>query len=122
MLQGSLFASGPVLVRPAPVFERIELGGGAWVDVARGWLSGADDLMERLASTVDRRHHRRRMYDRVVDEPRLSRWFRAGEELPDEALAWFKVATGRRYRVRFAAMGLNYFRDGRDCVYFFFYV
>ena len=118
MLQGSLFASGPVAVRPSPVFERIELGGGAWVDVARGWLGGADDLMERLAATVGWRHHRRRMYDRVVDEPRLSRWYRSGEDLPDEALAWFRVAVGRRYRVRFGALGLNYYRDGRDSVAF----
>lgn len=118
MLQGSLFASGPVAVRPASTFERVELGPGAWVDVARGWLGGADDLMERLERTVGWRHHKRWMYDRMVDEPRLSRWYRGGEQLPDEALEWFRVAVGRRYRVRFAAMGLNYYRDGRDSVAF----
>src|SRR5439155_12275052 len=29
-------------------FERLELGAGAWVDVARGWLAGADELFEHL--------------------------------------------------------------------------
>ena len=56
------------------------------------------------------------MYDRMVDEPRLSRWYRATDPLPDEALAWFRVAVGRHYRVRFGAVGLNYYRDGRDSV------
>ncbi len=36
--------------------------------------------------------------------------------LPDEALAWFRVAVGRHYRVGFGAVGLNYYRDGRDSV------
>jgi len=118
MLQGSLFASGPVAVRPTAVFERTELGGGAWVDVARGWLGGADDVMERLASGVDWRQHRRHMYDRMVDEPRLSRWYRSADTLPDEAVAWFRVGVARHYRARFGAVGLNYYRDGRDSVAF----
>lgn len=116
--QGSLLALGPVEVRPAPVFERLDLGGGAWVDVARDWLGGADDLADRLARTVDWRHHRRWMYDRMVDEPRLSRWYRASDHLPDEAVGRFRVAVGRRYRVRFGAVGLNYYRHGQDSVAF----
>ena len=38
--------------------------------------------------------------------------------LPDEALAWFRVAVGRHYGVRFGAVGLNYYRDGADSVAF----
>jgi alkylated DNA repair dioxygenase AlkB len=109
---------GPVQVRPSPEFERTELEGGAWVDVARSWLGGADELADRLAREVDWKHHRRWMYDRQVDEPRLSRWYRASDRLPDDALAWFRVALGRRYHVRFGAMGLNYYRDGQDSVAF----
>jgi alkylated DNA repair dioxygenase AlkB len=96
--------------------ERIELGQGAWVDVGRGWFGGADELMDRLQAGVDWRHHRRWMYERMVDEPRLSRWYGADEPLPDESLAAFRVAAGRRYRVRFGAVALNYYRDGRDSV------
>lgn len=115
-LQGNLFALGPVGPRPDVDFERIDLGGGAWVDVARGWFGGADDLLERLQDGVDWRHHRRWMYERMVDEPRSSRWYRADEALPDEGLAAFRVAAGRRYGRRFGAMALNYYRDGRDSV------
>lgn len=117
-VQGSLFAGGPANVRSDAPFERIDLGGGSWVDVARGWLGGTDELMSRLAGEVDWRHHRRWMYDRMVDEPRVSRWYRAGEELPDPALGAFRKAVGRRYQVRFGAVGLNYYRDGRDSVAF----
>ena len=116
--QGNLFALGPVEVRKKTEFERTDLGDGAWVDVARGWLGGADELTARLETEVDWRHHRRWMYDRMVDEPRLTRWYAAAEQLPEEGLAWFRVAVGRRYKVRFGAMGLNYYRDGRDSVAF----
>jgi alkylated DNA repair dioxygenase AlkB len=116
--QGNLFASGPVEVNPDVAFERVDLGEGAWVDLVRGWLGGADEVADRLIKGTDWHHHRRWMYDRMVDEPRLSRWYAGVEPLPDETLAWFRVAIGRRYRVAFAAMGLNYYRDGRDSVAF----
>jgi alkylated DNA repair dioxygenase AlkB len=116
--QGNLFAGGPLAVQADAGFERIDLDRGAWVDVARGWLTGADEVADRLIRIVDWRHHRRWMYDRMVDEPRLSRWYRASEALPDEALACFRVAVGRRYHVRFGALGLNYYRDGKDSVAF----
>jgi alkylated DNA repair dioxygenase AlkB len=117
-IQGNLFAGGPAKVRGDVPFERVELGDGAWVDVARGWLGGADELMSRLAGSVDWQHHRRWMYDRMVDEPRVSRWYRAGDELPDPALGSFRRVVARHYRVRFGAVGLNFYRDGRDSVAF----
>jgi alkylated DNA repair dioxygenase AlkB len=117
-VQRSLFASGPVEIRADAHFERIELGDGAWIDVARNWFGGADDLAARLIEEVDWRHHRRWMYERIVDEPRLSRWFSADDSLPDEGLALFRVGAARRYRVRFGAVGLNFYRDGRDSVAF----
>jgi alkylated DNA repair dioxygenase AlkB len=116
--QTSLFAGGPPEVRSDAHFDRIDLGGGAWVDVARSWMGGADDVLARLIAGVEWRHHRRRMYDRVVDEPRLSRWYHADEPLPEEALAWMRVSVGRRYHTRFGALGLNYYRDGHDSVAF----
>jgi alkylated DNA repair dioxygenase AlkB len=115
-VQGNLFALGPPGPRAGAAFERIDLGDGAWVDVARGWFGGADEVMASLQAKVEWRHHRRWMYERMVDEPRLSRWYGADEALPDEGLAAFRVAAGRHYRVRFGAVALNYYRDGRDSV------
>jgi alkylated DNA repair dioxygenase AlkB len=115
-VQGNLFAGGPIGPRGHVPFERVDLGDGAWVDMARGWFGGADELMGRLQDSVDWRLHRRWMYERMVDEPRVSRWYSHDEALPDEGLAAFRVATGRHYRVRFGAVALNYYRDGRDSV------
>jgi alkylated DNA repair dioxygenase AlkB len=116
--QTSLFAAGPVAVRKDAPFERIDLGDGAWVDIARDFLSGADDVTDRLIRAVDWHHHKRWMYDRMVDEPRLSRWYAAGETLPDRALVKCRAAIGQHYRVRFGAIGLNYYRSGADSVAF----
>jgi alkylated DNA repair dioxygenase AlkB len=116
--QGSLFASGPLRVSRSAEFERIDLGEGAWVDMARDWLGGADELADFLAREVDWRHHRRWMYDRVVYEPRLSRWYSSSEELPHRALRSYRSAVGRRYGIRFGAMGLNLYRHGADSVAF----
>ncbi|MDQ2728185.1 MAG: alpha-ketoglutarate-dependent dioxygenase AlkB [Actinomycetota bacterium] len=116
--QTSLFAAGPTQPRPEATFERTDLGSGAWVEVARDWLRGSDDLLDRLARQVAWHQRRRRMYDRMVDEPRLTHWYHAGAEVPDPALVAFRTTMARRYRVRFAAVGLNYYRDGRDSVAF----
>jgi alkylated DNA repair dioxygenase AlkB len=114
--QRSLFASGaPALAGPASV-ARVDLGAGAWVDVARAWLDGADTLLDHLVVTVEWHQGRRRMYEDVVDDPRLSAWCRAGDELPHPVMAEVRTALERRYQVPFGAVGLNYYRDGRDSV------
>lgn len=94
----------------------MELGDGAWVDVARDWLAGADDLCGILVEGVAWRQRRRRMYQRVLDEPRLTRWYRHDAALPHPVLAELRAAISAHYRVGFGAMGLNYYRDGADSV------
>lgn len=98
--------------------ERVALGRGAWVDLGRGWLRGADALFDELVARVKWKQGRRRMYDRMVDDPRLSCWFRAGDPLPHAALPAIKDELSARYGVAFGAAGLNYYRDGRDSVAF----
>ena len=119
-IQTSLFAqgfgAGGDAVGTEVCFERIDLGAGAWVDVARDWLGGADSLLEDLIVGVRWGQRRRRMYDRVVDEPRLTRWYAAGAELPGRGLAAFRRSVGDHYGVEFGAVGLNYYRDGHDSV------
>lgn len=86
--QASLLASGDESV-PSPLgssVRRTVLERGAWVDVRRGWISGADALFERLARAVPWHAERRRMYDRVVDVPRLLKFYGEDEPLPDPSL------------------------------------
>ena len=116
-LQGSLLGQGEPVVDAAPV-ERVALDATSWVDLSRGWLRGADTLLATLVETVPWRQGRRKMYDRVLDDPRLSRWYNAESPLPDPTLDAIRRALSARYRVPFGSVGLNYYRNGRDSVAF----
>jgi alkylated DNA repair dioxygenase AlkB len=93
---------------------------GAWVDVRRDWVSGADEVLERLVADVPWRAERRPMYDRVVDVPRLLSFFDEDEPLPDPSLVEAKRALDEHYATelgeRLATAGLCLYRDGRDSV------
>lgn len=121
-VQASLFDQGE---RVEPRSEktgvvRADLGQGAWVDVGRAWLSGADVLFDRLLHTVEWRAERRPMYNRVVDVPRLMHFYDEGEVLPDPALERVKLVLAEQYRHDmgdpFSTAGLCLYRDGRDSV------
>ena len=121
-LQGSLFDVGEQ-VGPRPLgatLERLPLSDGAWVDVRRQWISGADALFERLAANVPWHAERRQMYERVVDVPRLLCFYDEGQPLPDPALVEAKAALdahyGRELGEPFVTAGLCLYRDGRDSV------
>lgn len=120
--QGSLLDLGED-VRPAPLgatVERTVLTEGAWVDVRRGWIDGADLLFERLHANVPWRAERRPMYERVVDVPRLLCFYDEDDTLPDPALAVAKQALDEHYRGElgepFRTAGLCLYRDGADSV------
>jgi len=100
--------------------SRTELAHGAWVDVRPAWLAGADDLFARLSSTAPWRAERRRMYDRVVDVPRLLCFYGEDEALPDPLLSQARDALdehyGKELGEQFVTAGLCLYRDGRDSV------
>ncbi len=122
--QPSLFEVAAEAPRPRPftevAVERTELGAGAWIDVARGWVTGADVLLARLCTQVPWRHERRVMYDRVVDVPRLQHFVDVGQPLPDPALGELRTALSERYAPELgeplATVGLCLYRDGHDSV------
>jgi alkylated DNA repair dioxygenase AlkB len=91
--------------------RRIELGEGAWVDYQPGWVRGHDALFEQLQREVAWRHERRRMYDRVVDVPRLI----AGVESVGIVEA-MRRALSARYGEAFVRTTAALYRDGRDSV------
>ncbi|MEY2433151.1 MAG: hypothetical protein QOC92_2876 [Acidimicrobiaceae bacterium] len=97
-------------------FERLDLGAGAWVDVARGWLAGADDLFDHLLSggSVQWETSRLFRYDHFVEERRLGAHWQRGRPLPHPALAEATRALQHRYRVQFNSFGMIQYRDGRD--------
>jgi alkylated DNA repair dioxygenase AlkB len=114
--QRSLLAVGEVRVERDVEPARVQLDDRSWVDIARNWLRGADDVLDALVADVEWRQGRRRMWERMVDDPRLSHWYRAGDELPHPCFHEIRTALESRYRVTFGAVGLNYYRDGSDSV------
>src|SRR5256885_11507535 len=92
-----LDCSGEVGPGPLESVRRTHLGRGAWVDVRPGWVGGADELFDRLLRAVPWHAERRWMYERVVDVPRLTKFYGEDEELPDPALVALKRALDERY-------------------------
>lgn len=116
--QRSLFALGEPAVAADATWEHADLDATAWVDVARGLLTGADSLLDELVGSVQWTRGRSRMYDRVVDDPRLTCRYRSDDVLPHPALAALRDVLAARYGVEFGGTGCNYYRDGRDSVAF----
>jgi alkylated DNA repair dioxygenase AlkB len=113
--------TSPPRLRDLPALvERVELGDGAWVDLARGWVEGADSVFSVLLDEIDWRHERRQMYHRVVDVPRLVRFLHAVDELPHPLMREAGAALTRHYAdelpIGFATAGLCLYRSGADSV------
>lgn len=122
--QPSLFDAGPIGfdARFAAV-RRLELRhperpGVAWLDLAQGWVRGADALFEQVLAARDWGQRERWMYERKLREPRLtSPWnLRSGQPLQPPVLEQMRRALGRRYGVEFDSVGFNLYRDGQDSV------
>ena len=97
---------------------RVQLNETAWVDRAPGWLSGSDDVFHQLREVAPWEHHVVPMYGRMVDQPRLTAWWRleSGEPPFLPLIEEMRLALSQRYRVRFDSVGLNLYRDGNDSV------
>src|SRR5512144_560143 len=112
--------TAPLLGALGATVRRTTLSDGAWVDVRPGWVTGADDLFVRLVREVPWYAERRQMYDRVVDVPRLLKFYGEGEALPDPVLAEARDRLSAHYGPElgepFTTAGFCYYRDGRDSV------
>ena len=115
-LQRTLFGDGEPRCNEHARTDRIELDDASWVDITRGWLFGADTLLDVLLDDVEWHQGRRRMYDRMLDDPRLSHWYKRGAALPHPALGRIGRELDRLLGVRVSGPACNYYRDGTDSV------
>jgi alkylated DNA repair dioxygenase AlkB len=116
--QRSLFDSGeprfdPQLAR----LRRIPLDKGAWVDHLPDWLEGHETVLDALWATTQWQSHRRHMYERMVDVPRLV------ATLPDNGpghpiVTDMADALSAHYFRDLFDVSLAAYRDGRDSVAF----
>ena len=118
--QGSLFgALEPDVDATLRGIERIELDERSWIDLARGWLTGADSVFDQLLDVVPLRQRTNvKMYDRLVDEPRMSAWWHVDDGRPEPLaiLAEMRTLLSVHYGEQFDSIGFNLYRDGRDSV------
>jgi alkylated DNA repair dioxygenase AlkB len=121
-LQGSLLdvADHPELRTLTTGLQRTVLTRGAWVDYRPGWLGGAAELFDELHRVVPWYAERREMYERIVDVPRLLKFYGEGEPLPHPVLAEARDQLSRHYGTElgepFVTAGMCLYRDGRDSV------
>ena len=116
--QGSLLGDDTPGFDPGfPGLVHHELAHGAWVDHLPTWLVGADEVFATAIATLGWGQRTERMYGEALLQPRLTAWMPVAE-IP-EPLALLRdvgAALSRRYGVRFASLGANLYRDGRDSV------
>jgi alkylated DNA repair dioxygenase AlkB len=116
--QRSLFDSGeprfdPQLAR----LRRIPLEQGAWVDHLPGWLEGHETVLDALWATTQWQSHRRHMYERMVDVPRLVATL--PENGPGHPIVTDMAdALSAHYFRDLFDISLAAYRDGRDSVAF----
>src|SRR5215471_14304147 len=115
--QGQLFAEEPSFDASLTGLRRTDLGRGAWIDQLPEWVRGHDAVLETLWVTTRWEAHRRRMYERIVDVPRLV----AG--LPDDGpghplIPGLAEALTLHYGRSLHRVSLAAYRDGRDSVAF----
>jgi alkylated DNA repair dioxygenase AlkB len=98
--------------------ERIELDRDSWVDHCPGWMAGSDQAFEELLRDVAWSQRRRWMYERQVDEPRLTSWQKIDERtvVGYEWLEDARASLSAHYDIGFDSVGFNLYRDGADSV------
>jgi alkylated DNA repair dioxygenase AlkB len=113
--QGSLFDSedGPALDFDRLVRHRLDER--SWIDEVTGWAPDHAAIFDELLAIAPWQQRERRMYDRMVLEPRMVAGWPSAEGLPD-SLEDMRRAVSERYRVEFDSVHVNLYRDGRDGV------
>ena len=104
--------------------ERRTLSHGAWIDVRSGWIEDVEyarTLFDELREAIPWRAERRKMYDRVLDVPRLVSFHNLLDgPVPHPALKQLRRRLNDIYAGElgepFVSAGLCLYRDGNDSV------
>lgn len=97
-----------------PEVERIDLGRGSWVDVARGFLTDADEVHRAVGEATRWSPERTFHYDHWKESNRLGAAWRRGDPVAHPVLLDAHRWLQHRYGVRFEGFALVRYRDGGD--------
>jgi len=111
-LQLGLFSRGAPTAGTLAHGQRVELGQGAWVEHIPDAVRGHQSLFDELVRSVPWEAKRRRMYDRMVDVPRLL----APMPEPPEVVVELRQQLLERTGWWLDRGSLAYYRDGSDSV------
>jgi alkylated DNA repair dioxygenase AlkB len=93
--------------------RRITLDQHSWLEYVPGWLSGSEALFDELRDQADWEQRTRWMFDRRVDEPRLTAEYPQAAQAP-QALQDIARALSARYGTVYDRLWINHYRDHRD--------
>jgi alkylated DNA repair dioxygenase AlkB len=112
-----LFGGGAPAIEAAALDRatRRVLDAESWIEHIPSWVTGQEALFDELVRTTAWRRETRRMYDRMVEVPRLV------ASLPADGpghpiLETIRLVLNARYRTVFPSLSLGYYRDGQDSV------
>jgi alkylated DNA repair dioxygenase AlkB len=109
MSQLSLFGTGPLVLLDDASGRIVYTPEAVPAATARAWF-------ERLRAEIPWQHHRRSMYEREVDMPRLRAHYALDDPALPAVLAEAAAAVARLVPAPFDSVGLNFYRDRRDSV------
>jgi alkylated DNA repair dioxygenase AlkB len=115
MREPTLFSvAAPEIDRSFRAATRTWLDADSWVELVPAWLMGSDAMLERLVAAAPWQQRQRWMYDRIVDEPRLTAEYPTLDDLPDPMLVEAAAVLSEHYGVPYDGLWINFYRDHRD--------
>ncbi len=97
-----------------PPTKRLALDAASWVETIPGWLRDPDAVFAHMLGAVPWVQRERRMFERMLLEPRLTAEVSRIEDAPHPSLIEAANALSNLYGVRYDHLWLNLYRDERD--------
>lgn len=94
--------------------RRFALDDHSWIEIVPDWMSGASLLYEQMRSSVLWLEHDRRMFNKVIREPRMTAVYQTLAEVPEQRLLQAVSALSNHYGVVYDGLWMNLYRDGQD--------